>query len=161
MRRTALFSLALALAPLAAQAGPDLATKRVLSLGAAKQVAAAAEGAAARSGSGGAIAVVDDGGHVLVLERLDGTFPAAPEIAAGKARSAATFRKPTADFEKAIAGGRTSLLANPPLLPLQGGVPIVVEGQVVGAVGVAGASSADADDAIAREAAGALAAPAR
>lgn len=141
-----------------AAAADELPQKRVLTLDAARTVAGAAEAEAKRSKAGGAIAVVDDGGHVLVLYRLDGTFAAASNIAVGKARSAADFRRPTADFENAIKSGRTSLVANPELLPLQGGVPIVVEGQVVGAVGVAGALSAQQDEDIAKLAAGALAA---
>ncbi len=142
----------------AADAGDLLVAKQTLSLEGAKKVAAVAEAEARKGNAGGAIAVVDDGGHLLLLERLDGTFAAASNIATGKARSAANFRKPTRDFEEAIKNGRTSLVANPELLPLQGGVPIVVDGRVVGAVGVAGANSAQQDDDIARAAAAALAA---
>jgi glc operon protein GlcG len=159
MRRIHLGAFAVALLVAAgAGADPNLVTKKVLSLDAARVVVGAAEAEAKKNGAGGAIAVVDDGGHLLTLVRLDGTFAAASNIATGKARSAANFRKPTKDFEDAIKGGRTSLVANPELLPLQGGVPIVVDGQVVGAVGVAGANSAQQDDEIARVAAGALAA---
>jgi len=104
----------------------------------------------------GQLRVVDDGGHLLALERLDNTFPAAAPISIEKARSAAVFRKPTADFENAVKNGRVSLVANQELLPLEGGVPIVVGGQVIGAVGVAGAASAQQDDDIARAAAGSL-----
>jgi glc operon protein GlcG len=157
MRRIHLGALpALLLVAAGAAAETHLATKKVLSLDAARAVAGAAEAEAKKSGAGGAIAVVDDGGHLLTLVRLDGTFAAAPDIATGKARSAARFQKPTKDFEDAIKAGRGSLVANPELLPLQGGVPIVVDGQVVGAVGVAGAKSAQQDDDIARVAAAAL-----
>jgi glc operon protein GlcG len=127
-----------------------LTEKKVLSLAGAKAVAAAAAAEAKKTNSGGAIAVVDDGGSLLYLERLDGTFPAAANISIGKARSAATFRRETSVFEDAIKNGRTSLVANPDLLPLQGGVPILSDGQVVGAIGVAGAASAQADTEIAR-----------
>jgi glc operon protein GlcG len=143
-----------ALASAAARAG-EAASKPVLTLAQAKAVVAAAASAARKSGSGGAIAVVDDGGYLLCLERLEGTFPAAARLAALKARSAAVFRKPTADFEKAVQSGRAALVANPELLPLQGGVPIVLGGQVVGAVGVAGASNAQQDEDLARAAAAA------
>ena len=153
-----LLSLALVFAATRSFGAEELATKKVLSLAAAKKVAAAAEAEAKKGGAGGAIAVVDDGGHVLLVERLDGTFAAASNISIGKARSAANFRKPTKDFEEAVKGGRTSLVANPELLPLEGGVPIVVDGQVVGAVGVAGAASAQQDEEIARSAASALSA---
>lgn len=131
----------------------DPMVQRVLSLAEAKSVVAAAAAEARKSGAGGSIAVVDEGGHLLVLERLDGTFPAAAPISIEKARSAAVFRKATADFENAIKGGRVALVANEQLLPLQGGVPIVLDGKVVGAVGVAGAASAQQDEDIAKAAA--------
>jgi len=134
----------------------DAMTRRVLSLAEAKAVITAAADAAKKNNAGGSIAVVDDGGHLLALERLDNTFPAAAPISIEKARSAAVFRKPTADFENAVKNGRVSLIANQQLLPLEGGVPIVVGGQVIGAVGVAGAMSAQQDDDIARAAAGSL-----
>lgn len=135
-----------------ARAG-DMQSKPVLGLAQAEAIAAAAAAEARKNNAGGAIAVADDGGHLLCLIRLDGTFPAAAAIAANKARSAAVFRKPTSDFETAVKNGRLALLANPELLPLQGGVPIVLGGQVVGAIGVAGASSAQQDDDIAKAAA--------
>ena len=105
---------------------------------------------------GGAIAVVDAGGLLVALERLDGTFPAAANISIGKARTAALFRKPTRDFENLVNKGRYTMTALPdvtPFTPLQGGVPIVIDGAVVGAVGVSGASSAQQDDEIAQAAA--------
>src|ERR687889_331880 len=90
--------------------------------------------------------VVVTGGNLLFLQRLDNTFPAAAAVAIEKARTAATFRRPTRDFENAIKNGRTSLLGVAVMTPLQGGVPIVAEGQVFGAVGVSGATSAQEDD---------------
>jgi glc operon protein GlcG len=152
-------SVVLALAGGAALAAepPVLEDKKVLTLAGAKTVAAAAAAEARRNGAGGAIAVVDDGGNLLYLERLDGTFAAASNIAIGKARSAANFRRDTRVFEDAIRNGRTSLVANPELLPLQGGVAIVVNGQVVGGIGVAGAKSAEQDEAIATIAAASVA----
>lgn len=134
----------------------QVAQKKVLTLDGAKTIVAAAEAEARRLGAGGVIAVVDDGGHLLMLVRLDNTFPAGSAVSVEKARTAATFRKPTRDFEEAVKGGRTSLLAVSVMTPLQGGVPIVVDGQVVGAVGVSGAMSAQQDDDIARVAAAAL-----
>jgi len=136
---------------------PLVEEKKVLTLAGAKAVAAAAAAEALRNNAGGAIAVVDDGGNLLYLERLDGTFAAASNIAIGKARSAANFRRDTRIFEDAIKNGRTSLIANPELLPLQGGVVIVVDGKVVGGIGVAGASSAQQDEDIAKLAAASLA----
>jgi glc operon protein GlcG len=127
-------------------------TRPTLTNDAAKAVGNAAAAEARRLGSGGAFAVVDDGGHLVYLERLDGTFPAAAAVSIEKARTAAIFRKPTADFENAIRGGRTALVAVDVMTPLQGGVPIVVEGEVVGAIGVSGAASAQQDEDIAKAA---------
>jgi glc operon protein GlcG len=135
--------------------GPT-AEKKTLTLSGAKSVGAAAEAEARRLNAGGAIAIVDDGGNLLYMARLDNTFAAAANISIQKARSAANFRRPTSVFEEAIKNGRSSLLANPELLPLQGGVPITVDGQVVGAIGVAGANSAQQDEDIAKVAAASL-----
>jgi glc operon protein GlcG len=85
------------------------------------------------------IAVVDDGGHPLGLERMDGAAPVSAYIAAEKARTAALGRRPSAAYEEMINGGRTAFLSAPLTAMLGGGVPIVAEGQVVGAVGVSGA----------------------
>jgi glc operon protein GlcG len=98
---------------------------------------------------GGAIAVVDAGGHLVILERLDNTFPASAAVAIEKARTAAVFRKATREFENAVKNGRTSLVAVDVMLPLQGGVPLLRDGHVIGAVGVSGAASAQQDDDIA------------
>lgn len=145
----------------AAQAAPRVENKPSLTLAGARAVVASAEGEARRLGAGGAIAVVDDGGNLLALVRLDGTFAAASNIAIAKARSAANFRRPTSVFENAIKGGRLSLVANDELLPLQGGVPVVIDGHVVGAVGVAGAASAQQDEDLANVAAASGAAVAK
>ena len=102
--------------------------------------------------AGGSIAVVDAGGHLLFLERLDNTFPAAASVSVEKARTAALFRVPTRNFEEAIKNGRHALLGVDVMTPLQGGVPILVGGHVVGAVGVSGAHSAQEDDDIAQAA---------
>ena len=140
----------------AAQAAPFVEHK-TLTLEGAKLVAAAAAEAARLGKAAGAIAIVDEGGNLIYLERLDGTFSAAANISIGKARSAAGFQRDTKFFEDAIKNGRASLLANPELLPLQGGVPIVVDGQVVGAIGVSGANSAQQDEEIAKAGAMAIA----
>jgi glc operon protein GlcG len=128
----------------------QVAEKKSLSVDGAKRVLAAAAAEARRQGAGGAIAVVDDGGHLLVLERLEGTFPKAAEISIGKARTAAVFRRPTKVFEELINKGRASMTALADFTPLQGGVPLAVDGQVVGAIGVSGAASAAADEEIAQ-----------
>lgn len=145
-----------ALLSIGATAHAQLAVKETLTLDGAKAVAAAAAAEARKGNAGGAVAVVDDGGNLLYLERLPGTFAAAANISIAKARSAAQFERDTRVFEEAIKNGRVSLVANAELLPLQGGVPIVVRGRVVGAVGVSGANSAQQDEEIAKAAARSL-----
>jgi glc operon protein GlcG len=130
--------------------------KRVLTLAGARTIAAAAEAEARRLSTTGAIAVVDDGGNLLYLIRIDNTFPAGAAVATDKARTAATFRMPTRNLEDAVKGGRVSLVAVTEMTPLAGGIPIVVDGQVVGAVGVSGAANAQQDEELAKIAAGAV-----
>lgn len=127
----------------------EVAEAKTLTLSGAKAVAAAAVAEAKRlNAPGGAIAIVDAGGHLLYLERLDNTFRAASGVAEGKARTAALFGRATKGIEDAIVSGRTTLL-NVAEAPLQGGIPIVVGGTIVGAIGVSGAASADQDNQIA------------
>jgi len=120
----------------------------------ARRVGAAALAEARRLGApGGAVAVVDAGGHLLFFERLPGTFPAAARVSEGKARTAALFQRPTKVFEQVVVEkGRTSMVALDDFTPLQGGVPIERGGRVVGAIGVSGAASADQDSEIAEAA---------
>lgn len=146
--------MALAAWVFASSANAQTSAKRTITLDGARRVADAATAEAKRlAAPGGAIAIVDDGGHPVLVLRLDNTFPAAASVAIGKARTAAQFRRPTSAFEEAIQNGRTSLLAVNEMVPLQGGVPILVDGQVVGAVGVSGAATAQQDDDIAKVAA--------
>jgi uncharacterized protein GlcG (DUF336 family)/quercetin dioxygenase-like cupin family protein len=137
--------------------GTSVLARKTLTLAGARKVIAAAAAEAKRANSTGAIAVVDDGGNLLALERLDGTFPAGGNISIGKARTAALFQRPTKVFEEIIAKGRTSMVALPDFTPLQGGVPIVAGGEVVGAIGVSGATSAGEDEEIAQAGARGLA----
>jgi glc operon protein GlcG len=130
-------------------------TKTTLTLDGAKVVAAASAAEAKKGNEGASIAVVDDGGNLMYLERLQPTFPMGATISTEKARTAALFQKPTKILEDAIVGGRTPLL-NVWSAPLNGGEPIVVNGQVVGAIGVSGASSAARDAVIALAGASAL-----
>jgi glc operon protein GlcG len=148
MNRSTLFHLAFALAIAVSSTFAQVGTKKVLTLEGAKKVATAIEDEARRLGVGGAIAVVDDGGHVMYLVRIDDTFVAGAEISIGKARTAATFKRATNVFENIINKGRTAMVAVD-FTPLQGGVPITVDGQVIGAVGVSGASSARQDEELA------------
>lgn len=135
---------------------PEKADKKILTLAGARTVAAAAEAEASKGGATPAFAIVDDGGHVLIVVRPENTFAAAAEVSVQKARTAAIFRKETIAFESAVNGGRYALLGVDVMTPLMGGVPIVVDGQVVGAIGVSGAKSQQQDDAIAHAAAQAV-----
>jgi glc operon protein GlcG len=154
MKRFPLIAAALALSCSAAGGEPALTMQPVLTLAGANAVIAGAVDAARRlNAPGGSIAVVDTGGHVIALQRLDNTFAASADIAVGKARTAVLFRKPTRVFEDLVNGGRTTMVTLPDFTPLQGGVPITAGGQVVGAVGVSGAASAQQDEDIANAAA--------
>jgi glc operon protein GlcG len=131
--------------------------KKALTLDGAKKVIAAAEAEAAKNHVGCNIAVVDDGGNLVAFHRVDPTFPAGARVSIGKARTAALFRQPTKNFEEMITQkGRTSMIALEDFTPMQGGVPIVASGQIVGAIGVSGASSADQDEQFAKAGAAAL-----
>jgi len=139
----------------AARAG-DVAERQVLTLSGAQRAIAAAVDQAHKNHAGGVIAVVDDGGNLIALERVDGTFAAGANISIGKARTAALFQKPTRTFEEIIGKGRTAMVALNDFTPLQGGVPIVLDGHIVGAVGVSGAASAQQDEELAMTAAAAV-----
>ena len=130
-------------------------TKKVLTLEGAKAIATTAAAEAKKGNEGASIAIVDDGGNLMYLERIQPTFPMGATISTEKARTAALFQKPTKILEDAIVGGRTPLL-NAWSAPLNGGEPIVVDGSVVGAIGVSGASSAARDAVIAKAGAGAI-----
>jgi len=137
-------------AALTAQA--QVADKKSLTLdGSRKVIAAAEEYAKQNKAPGGVIAVVDAGGNLMALERLDGTFAAGASISIGKARTAVLFQKPTKVFEEIINKGRTAMAALPDsfFTPLQGGIPIVLDGQIVGGVGVSGAATAAQDEQLA------------
>ena len=132
-------------------ASAQVVDKKTLTLEGAKKVIAAAEAEAVKNHVGCNIAVVDDGGNLIAFHRVDPTFPAGARVSIGKARTAALFRQPTKNFEDVITQkGRTSMIALEDFTPLQGGVPIVVGGQIVGAIGVSGASSADQDEQFAK-----------
>src|SRR5438552_3334926 len=123
-------SIALSLALIATVATSQAQTvaKNTLTLEGAERIAAAAVAEAMKDHAGGAIAVVDDGGLLILLKRLDNTFPAAASVATDKARTAAQFRMPTRNFENAVKNGRVAVVGVPQINPLQGGVPIVIDG---------------------------------
>jgi glc operon protein GlcG len=159
--------LALAAAVLATMALPaaaQLTDKKSLTLEGARAIIAGAKAEAKRlNAPGGVIAVVDDGGNLMALERLDGTFAAGANISIGKARTAALFQRPTRFFEELINSsgkGRTVMAALNDFTPLIGGVPVLVDGKVVGGVGVSGAASAQQDEELALAGANALGNPA-
>ena len=117
-------------------------TKAVLELSDLKAIAAAAEAEALRNQWAVTIAIVDDGGHLLWLQRLDGAAPISAHIAPAKAHTAATGRRETKVYEDIINNGRYAFLTAPTIeVLLEGGVPILKDGQVIGAVGVSGVKS--------------------
>ena len=117
-------------------------TKSFLELADVKAIAAAAEAEALKNKWAVTIAIVDDGGHLLWLQRLDGAAPISAHIAPGKANTAAVGRRESKVYEDMINGGRVSFLSAPDLKGLlEGGVPILKDGNVIGAVGVSGVKS--------------------
>jgi glc operon protein GlcG len=122
--------------------------RRVLSLAAARKIIAAAEAEAMARGVGVVIAVVDSSGTIIELARMDTAQVASVNVGIGKARTAAIYRRPSRDFEEQIKTGRVAALALADATPLQGGVPVLVDGKVVGAVGVSG-DTPPVDEAIA------------
>ena len=138
----------LSVATISEASAQTIATKNI-SLQAAKKVAfEAVKYAKANNAPGGAIAVVDNGGNLVYLERLDGTFAASAEVSIKKVNTAALFRAASAKLENSINSGRQALITVGHTF-LQGGIPIVVDGHVIGAIGVSGAASAQQDEEIA------------
>jgi glc operon protein GlcG len=119
----------------------QLATKKVLTLEAAKEIAAAAQAEARKNNWNMVIAIVDDGAHLIYLERMDGTQVASVTVAQEKAACAILFKRPTKALEEAVAGGRIVVMKLAGSVPVEGGLPIVVDGQFIGAIGVSGATS--------------------
>jgi glc operon protein GlcG len=137
MRRAIAGSLALAAVVFLEQsAQAQLLQKKALSLEAARKIVAAAEAEAERNHWRGVVAVVDDGGWVILLERMDhAALTAGVELAAGKARAAALFKKPTQALEDAINHGRYAAITARGFVEMQGGLPVVVDGEVIGGIG--------------------------
>jgi glc operon protein GlcG len=139
MRLSALLLATMILAPalpLGSQA--QLPSRKMLTLDVARRIAAAAEAEARRNNWAVSVAVVDDAGHLMLFHRLDGAKLVATDIAIRKARTAVYFQGPTKALEEEVAGGRTALLPIDGFMPLEGGIPLIVEGLIVGAVGVSG-----------------------
>lgn len=124
----------------------QLADKKILTLEAAEKVATAAQEEARKRNATVVIAVVDDGGYPLVVKRLNDTQVASVDVGIGKARTAAIFRRPSRDFEEQIKNGRVASLVLPGATPLQGGLPLSVDGKVIGAIGVSGNTPQEDED---------------
>src|SRR5271156_3088772 len=137
MRNPVMLGVALGLAALTAtNASAQLAQKRVITLAAARKMVAAAEAEAERNHWAGVIAIEDDGAWLILVERMDNAaFTASVELAPGKARTAALFKKPSQELEDAIGHGRIALVTARDFIEMQGGLPIVVDGQVIGGIG--------------------------
>lgn len=118
-------------------------TKHYLTADDCRKILAAAEAEAAKNSWAVCIAIVDDGGHLLSFLRLDGCAAASVAISQGKARTAALRRRPTKNDEDMVNNGRTSALSMPGITFLEGGVPIIVGGETIGAVGVSGVKSTE------------------
>jgi glc operon protein GlcG len=153
MRFHALIMTVAVLAASQSAISADVVNMPSLTLEGAERVATAAIAyAKSHNAPGASVAVVDAGGHTIYLERLDGTFSAGSDISIGKARTAVVFKRATRGIEEGINKGRTAMVdvaAVTWFTPLQGGVPIVAAGQIVGGIGVSGASSAQQDEEVA------------
>jgi glc operon protein GlcG len=142
MMKSAMKQLPLFAAVLTAfMAHAQLATKKALTLEAAKQIAAAAEAEAKKNHWTMVISIVDDGGHLVYLERMDGTQIGSVEVAQEKAATAIRFKRPTKSLEDNVAGGRQVILKLPGATPIEGGLPIAIGNEIIGAIGVSGGTS--------------------
>ena len=122
-------------------ANAELPTKKTLNLDAARQIAAAAEKHARDNEWNVCIAIVDDGGHLIYFQRMDGTQYGSVLVSQRKAQTAIGFKRPSKVFEEGVAGGRNALIGLPGAVPLEGGLPLVIDGQMVGAIGVSGVTA--------------------
>jgi uncharacterized protein GlcG (DUF336 family) len=118
-----------------------LATKKSLTLAAAKRIAAAAEQEATKNNWNVVMAIVDDGGHLLFLQRMDNAQLASVDVAIQKAKGAAMFKRNTKALEDIVMGGRTVMTTLKGVVPVEGGVLLEVDGQAIGAIGVSGVTS--------------------
>jgi glc operon protein GlcG len=142
MTRSLWLAILIVFSVAALDAQSPLPSKRVLTLDAARRVASAAEAEARRNNWAVSIAVLDDSGQMIVFQRMDGAKLVATDIAIRKARTAVYFQGPTKDLEAEVAGGRTALLPIDGFMPLEGGIPLRVGGELVGAIGVSGVTGA-------------------
>jgi glc operon protein GlcG len=152
VKLSVLAALALCFAAFAGESPGSAAvsSKHKLTLEGAKLAGEAAAKYASENGASPSIAVVDDGGYLLYFVRPEESFAAGANVSIGKAHTAAIFKKSTKDFEDTINKGRFTMTALPDFTPLQGGVPIVHDGQIIGAIGCSGAKSAAQDEEVAK-----------
>jgi len=118
-----------------------LADKKALTLAIAKRIAAAAEEVANKNNWNMFIAIVDDGGNLMYLERMDDSQLGSLDVSIAKARCALLFKRPTKALEDAVAGGRAVVMTLPNAVPVEGGLPLMADGKIVGAIGISGATS--------------------
>ncbi|MHB1233449.1 MAG: GlcG/HbpS family heme-binding protein [Burkholderiales bacterium] len=118
-----------------------LLTKHTFTLEAAQRIADAAEKFARKKGWNVVIAIVDDGGHLIYLARMDGTQIGSIDVAQAKARTALAFKRPTKIWSDALTGGRLPVLGLPGVTPVEGGLPLAVKGEIIGAIGISGVTS--------------------
>jgi glc operon protein GlcG len=154
--KTVSFLVLLCLANILSRADEPVAARPTLTLEGARKAGEAAASFAKQNGATPCIAVVDESGFLLYFQRLDGSFAAAATVSIGKAHTAAIFKKSTGEFEDTINKGRFTMTALADFTPLQGGMPILYNGQVVGAIGVSGAKSARQDEEVAKAGAAAV-----
>ena len=124
-------------------ASMNLGSKPTLNLETAKKIAAAAEAEARRNNWNVVISIIDDGGNLMYLQRLDETQIGSVAIAQEKARCAFLFKRPTKALEDVVLGGRSVMMALPGVTPVEGGLPLIFNGHVVGAIGVSGVKSSE------------------
>jgi len=131
----------LALVPSSARAQLPNGYGAAIGVETARKVAAVAVAEGKKNGWAVAVAIVDPGGELVFFERIDNTQVGSVKVSQEKARTAARFKRPTKAFEDALAGGRQAILGLPDVVPLEGGIPLIVDGKIVGAIGVSGATS--------------------
>lgn len=143
MRFVRPFLLALGLVSVVAHVGhAQLLDAKIISLAAAKKMLAAAEAEARSNNWSVSIAIVDASGNLLAFQKLDDASLPSIDVAQAKARTAARYRRPTRGLDSAVTAGRMHYLAFPGMIPLEGGVPVIAHGKVIGGIGVSGVSSA-------------------
>jgi uncharacterized protein GlcG (DUF336 family) len=136
-----MLTLALSACTLPLSFGADLATKKGMTLEVAKQMAAAAEAEAKRNNWNVVIVIVDDGANLVYLQKIDDTQIGSIDVAQEKAKTAVRYKRPTKALEDAVAGGRNAVLRLPGAIPVEGGIPITVDGKIIGGIGVSGVTS--------------------